>query len=258
MRTRTLRLIAIATAGLLVASLCHAEKASADSRKKLVLLVADREYETPRTLPKFAAQFLEKEFRTVMVSSTAGAEQTGFERIKEITDADVLLVSVRRRTPPKAQLDTIRAYIKAGKPVVGIRTASHAFFLGRGQSLAEGNACWPDWDAEVFGGNYTGHHAKGIRTNITAADGGKHPLLRNVQLPFVSPSWLYKVSPLKSGTVVLMMGAIDGHPAEPVAWTFQRADGGKSFYTSLGHPDDFDQPAFQILLATAIKWAAGM
>ena len=28
--------------------------------------------------------------------------------------------------------------------------------------------------------------------------------------------------------------------AEPVAWTFERADGGRSFYTSLGYETDFD------------------
>jgi type 1 glutamine amidotransferase len=33
-----------------------------------------------------------------------------------------------------------------------------------------------------------------------------------------------------------------------------RADGGKSFYTSLGHRDDFSEPAFRKLLVAALHW----
>ena len=54
----------------------------------------------------------------------------------------------------------------------------------------------------------------------------------------------------------LLIGTIPDKPSEPVAWTFKRADGGKSFYTSLGHPSDFKNPAFRLLLANAIRWAA--
>jgi type 1 glutamine amidotransferase len=54
-----------------------------------------------------------------------------------------------------------------------------------------------------------------------------------------------------------MTGSVPGQPAEPVAWTFQRADGGRSFYMSMGHPGDFENPAFVRLLTNAIAWAAG-
>src|SRR5215213_10060559 len=100
---------------------------AADKRKKVVMLIAEAEYETAKTLPEFAAKFLEKDFRVVMVSGTPGATDTSFDRIDEVASADVLLVSVRRHTPPKAQLEVIRRHVAAGKPVVGIRTASHAF-----------------------------------------------------------------------------------------------------------------------------------
>ena len=44
-------------------------------------------------------------------------------------------------------------------------------------------------------------------------------------------------------------------PAEPIAWINTRADGGRTFYTSLGHIDDFNQQAFRQLLVNAAKWA---
>jgi type 1 glutamine amidotransferase len=240
------------------ASAVHAEPAhKTDVRKKLVLLIAEPEYDTAKTLPAFASQFLEKEFRVVTVTGGAGEEQTGFANFREIADADVLVVSVRRRTPPKEQLDLIRAHVREGKPVVGIRTASHAFALAKGQTLAPGHADWPEWDAEVLGGNYTGHHAKTMPTTVTAAASGD-PLLRGVTTPFRSTSWLYKASPLRAGAHVIATGAVEGQPPEPVAWCFTRADKGRTFYTSLGHPDDFREPAFQNLLLNGIRWAAGM
>ena len=234
----------------LAAATLHA----ADARKKLVMLIAEPEYDTAKTLPAFAAKHLAKNFRVVIVSGTPGANETSFDRINEINDADVLLVSVRRRTPPKAQLEVIRRYVAAGKPVVGIRTASHAFALGKGQKLAEGNADWPQWDERVIGGNYANHHGKGPPIAIAALD-ASHPILRGVKVPFTSQSTLYRNAPLRAGAHALLSGTIPNQPTEPVAWTFQRADGGKTFYTSLGSPSDFQNPSFAALLKNGIQWA---
>jgi type 1 glutamine amidotransferase len=55
-----------------------------------------------------------------------------------------------------------------------------------------------------------------------------------------------------------MQAAIAGEPAEPAAWTFTRADGGRTFYTSLGSPEDFRNPSFARLLKNGIFWAAGL
>jgi type 1 glutamine amidotransferase len=54
-----------------------------------------------------------------------------------------------------------------------------------------------------------------------------------------------------------MLGKVHAKDAEPVSWTFTRKDGGKSFYTSLGHKDDFTNPAFTTMLTNAVHWAAG-
>ena len=57
-------------------------------------------------------------------------------------------------------------------------------------------------------------------------------------------------------TSLLMMGRVDDLPHEPVTWTNTHAGGGRVFYTSLGHPDDFHTPAFRQLLRNGIYWAA--
>jgi type 1 glutamine amidotransferase len=229
---------------------------SRDPRKKLVMLIAEGEYQTAKTLPEFAAKYLQKDFRVVTVSgTTAVVGENIFDHIEEVSDADVLLVSTRRCTPPKSQLDVIRRYVASGKPVVGIRTACHAFALLKNQQLAPGNDVWPEFDAQVIGGNYVGHHGNAVAT-VTAANSG-HALLRGVTVPFSTEGGLYKVSPLRPGAQPLLTGAITGMPAEPVAWTFSRADGGRTFFTSLGHPADFKNAAFTELLRNGINWAAG-
>jgi type 1 glutamine amidotransferase len=252
---KSLRRYFIAVAVFLFAALVAF---AADSRPKLVMLIAEPEYDTGKSLPEFAAKNLEKDFRVVVVAGVPGQTETAFSGIEEVSTADVLLVSVRRRTPPKAQLDVIRQHVAAGKPVVGIRTASHAFALGRGQALAPGNADWPLFDAEVIGGNYSNHHGKGPVTAVTAGSDniGPHPILRGVTLPFSTETTLYKNTPLRPGATALLTGTIPGQPAEPLAWTFERPQGGRTFYTSLGGPNDFKNPSFVALLRNGIQWAA--
>lgn len=230
--------------------------AAPDPRPKLVLLLAEPEYKTAETLPRFAEQFLARDFRIVIVAGSVGEDQMAFDpNIDEVKTADVLLVSVKRRTPPKAQMDIIREYVRSGKPVVGIRTASHAFVLRKGVP-ATGEADWPRWDEEVFGGNYTGHHQDGPVTTIMAADAA-HAILRGVALPFRSTTKLYKVSPLRANAQAVLTGSIPGELEQPVAYVAKHSGGGRAFYTSLGGPADFEDPSFRQLLVNAIKWAAG-
>jgi type 1 glutamine amidotransferase len=244
---------------MIAAALFAAGTASAaDGRKKLVMLIAEHEYETATSLPAFATRHLAKDFRVVTVTGSLAPGENSFDGVKEIADADVLLVSVRRRTPPTAQLEVIRRHIAAGKPVVGIRTASHAFSLVRGQKLAAENAEWTQFDAEVIGGNYTGHHGKGASIRVTPSGGvtEKHPILKGVTLPFESEYSLYKNTPLRPGAQALLTGAIPDKDPEPVAWVFTRADGGRTFYTSLGGPSDFKNPSFVTLLRNGLLWVS--
>ena len=128
----------------------------------------------------------------------------------------------------------IRKYIESGKPLVGIRTACHAFDT-RGKAPA-GHAEWKSFDPDVLGGHYTGHHGNDAHPEIALAPSDKtHMIVRDIETPFVSQGSLYKVSPLAAGTQALLMGTIPGQPPEPVAWVNMRGHA-RVFYTSLGHP----------------------
>lgn len=230
---------------------------SEDRRPTVAILMAEPEYDTNRTLPEFAAKELGKDFRVQLLfgSETDPADLPGLDSLK---DADVLLVSVRRRPLPPEQMQLIRNFVLQAKPVVGIRTACHAFSL-RGKQPKLPLETWDSWDPIVFGGHYTNHHEFGPKTLIRVELGREaDPLLKGIDIAqLIGNGSLYKVSPLTKSAHPLLIGSIPGKPSEPVAWTNERADGGKSFFTSLGHPDDFANPAFRKLLVNALRWAAG-
>ncbi len=226
-----------------------------DPRGHVVFLIGEREYKTPVTLPVFADKHLEsKDLRCTFVRAAADSgdsrhEMPGFDAVKT---ADLLFVSVRRRALKPAQLDLIRAHLKAGKPLVGIRTASHAFDAG--PKHPKGGANWKEFDGKVLGGNYHGHHGTRHKTKVTVAEGaGNHAILRGVK-GYTSPGSLYKVRPLAKTTTPLLIGTIPDAEAEPVAWT-NTSGKARVFYTSLGHRGDFDNPNFVRLLTNAVFWA---
>lgn len=228
-----------------------------DHRPHLVIVMAEDEYETNSTLPEFALKHLGMNFRVTSIFGS-DRERHSIPGLTAIKNADAVLISIRRRVLPPADMQLIRDFVAAGKPVIGIRTASHAFSLGK-KPAPEGFADWPEFDAAVFGGNYHGHLGNSLVSVVQANRELLHPILKTVtKEPFEQGYSLYNVMPLATGTTVLATGKAEGHPAEPVAWTYQRADGGRSFYTSLGHPKDFSNVHFQQLLLNGIHWAVGL
>lgn len=228
----------------------------------IVFMIGEDEYQTWDTLPEFAERTLKPQGYRVTIVHADKSDKNNFPSLVEaLRTADLLFVSVRRRTPPTAQLDAVRAHLASGKPLVGIRTACHAFALRPADPPADAaHATWQEFDPEVLGGNYTNHHAAGPITTVSVAPGGgKHEILNGVSLKsLVGAGSLYKVAPLEKGTMPLLMGTIPGQPAEPVAWTHEYGPKhARIFYTSFGHPDDFKNNDFRKLLTNGIAWALG-
>lgn len=230
-----------------------------DKRPHVVMLIGEDEYKTWETLPAFAKDELSWRGLRVSIIQQDKADKNNFPGLVDaLRDADLLLVSARRRALPKEQLDAVRGHLSAGKPLIGIRTASHAF-APRGDDTKKGEA-WATFDPEVLGGNYNNHHGAGPITTVTMAPGEQaNPMLTGVNLQkFVGHGSLYKVSPLAASTKLLLVGTIPGQPAEPVAWTHAYGERkARVFYTSLGHPEDFAEPSFRRLLLNAILLGVG-
>ncbi|MDZ4848694.1 MAG: ThuA domain-containing protein [Pirellulaceae bacterium] len=141
------------------------------------------------------------------------------------------------------QLERFKKYVTSGRPVVAVRTASHAV------------QTWLEFDKEVLGGNYKSHHPVGPVTQISVKPAGaSHPILSGVELTKVNDA-LYKNLGYAADIQVLLAGTIPGQPSEPIAWT-RDYQGGRIFYTSLGAQDTFETPSFRRMLANALFWTA--
>lgn len=232
-----------------------------DVRPHIVFVMADDEYQSAQTLPAFARENLEKDFRCTFCFAKGNdpANRNDVPGLEALYDADLLVFSMRRRALPVTQMDFLERYLRAGKPLVALRVCIVPFQVEPKQR-PEGHVIWRDFDQEILGCQYRGYNPAARKTGTdvwTAVAARNHPVLRGLEdVRFHSPMWIYRLNPLAPTTEVLLRGRwSDNDPEEPVAWTNSK-DGSRVFYTSLGHPDDFAIPAFRRLLGNAIHWAA--
>jgi len=232
-------------------------RAAEDKRPTVALVIAEEEYGSHRSLPAFARRRLGAAFR-VVEHHVAADDPHAIPGLLYLADADVLVLSARRRGLPAGQMAAFKAFLAAGKPVVGIRTASHAF---EPRPPVPDRETWPEIDRDVFGIEYTGHFGKDVTSTLRIVPAAAaHPLLTGLPADGTLPQVgsLYRIAPATPATVVLATGAIPGEPPQPVLTEFRRPDGGLSIYTSVGHPDDLARPEVERVLVNAIHVATGM
>lgn len=242
--------------------------AAADERPLVVFVTGDHEYSSEATMPLLAKE-LETNYnmRTIVLKSSPdqNAEENipGLEALK---DADLAVFFLRWRRLPAEQLKYIDDYLNSGKPVMGFRTSTHAFNYAKDHALYEWNAFGerafgspPGWGGPAQHTHY-GHESS---TDVSVIDeAADHPVLAGVDKKFHVRSWLYKVLPdyPSQGATWLLMGkAVDPNTPEaienPVAWTWKSSSGARTFMTTMGHPEDFQQEAMQRLCINAVHWA---
>jgi putative membrane-bound dehydrogenase-like protein len=205
------------------------------------LVSGSLEYHSDESLSAFQ-DYLEKHY-PVRCTRAFRKTDDDLPGLENLDTCDVMLLFTRRLTISGAQLERVKKYCRSGKPIVAVRTASHAF------------QNWLALDREVLGGNYHNHYGAGpsCRIEIVRKAAG-HPVLKGFR-PYASVASLYKNTGLARDDEVLLTGSIPGH-TEPIAWT-RSYKGGRIFYTSLGHPRDFANESFRRLLVNALYWTTG-
>ena len=223
----------------------------------ILFMIGEREYFTDKSLNAFYQDQLKPlGYRATFIKavSNEGEGRNDFPGLVEaLKKADLLFVSVRRRAPKKAQLEALRQYLDSGKPLIGIRTTSHAFSL-RGKPSPEGCEQWETFDPDVIGGNYNGHFGD-TSFKVVTGPNKDHPILKGVNL--TQSARLYRSAPLKKGTTTLLSSVAEkDQPSEPLAWTNHYGKNkAKIFYTSLGIVEDFKNPEFNKMMVNAVAWA---
>ncbi len=245
-------------------------RADEPAKTHVVLVTGDDEYRSEITLPMIA-KILETHHNMRCTVLYAVDDKTG-ERdpkyhsnipgLEALKTADVAVFFVRFRTLPDAQFQMVRDYVESGKPAVGLRTTTHAFLYPDDHPLKQWN---DEFGIRVFGQKWITHHGHTSRTDVSVIPDMKdHPILRGVESTFPAASWLYHVEPLAGDCQPLLFGQsvkseksdMDQKkypPKQPVAWT-KTDRPGKVFFTTLGHPKDFEQTSMRRLLINGICW----
>ncbi len=250
-----------------------ADKAAEPKKPHVVLVTGDCEYRSEISMPMIA-KILEVKHGmkcTVCYATDDKGEikpkhLTNIKGLEALKTADLAVFYIRYRQLPDDQLKLITEYVNSGKPMVGLRTSTHGFRYMGGENAKLNEA----FGREVFGQKWIRHHGHDSSTNVYVAV-KDHPITRGLPPEFHVRSWLYQVMPLAGDCTPLLMGSavkgekpikeIFGVP-NPVAWTkTYTPSGGKSariFFTTLGHPKDFENEPARRLLINGIYWALGM
>ena len=210
-----------------------------DEPLKIHIISGSKEYKSEESLKAFKAT-LEKTTKVTCTASWSKDKAKKLEGLEALKSADLLIIFARRLDLGKEQMDIIRAHWNGGKAIVGLRTAGHAFQKKDNEVF----------DRKVLGGNYSGHYGDEAVKVTNVSKKTDHPVLKGVK-PFTSRK-LYKAGDLAEDTVVLQMGDIG--KAKQVVTFVHEYKGGRTFFSSLGVPEDFKDKNFLRMLVNAIFW----
>ena len=261
--------------------------------KRVVLISGDEEYRSEEGLPQLGRMLAKHHgFRCTVLFAVDPKTGTidpntsnnipGMEALK---DADLVVLLTRFRNLPDDQMKYFVDYVESGRPVVGLRTATHAFNIPRGKKHARWSWDSKEWDGgfgrQVLGETWISHHGNhGSQSTrgVLAPGAAGHPVLRGVKDGDVwGPTDVYGVRlPLPGDSKPLVLGEVlqgmkptdrpvsgkQNDPMMPVAWVkTYKAPAGKSarvFATTMGASQDLQSEGLRRLLVNACYWAVGM
>jgi len=216
-----------------------ADKAPSSTTLKIHIISGSKEYKSEPSLTGYK-KYLESKYKVSVSASWGKDGSKHLDDLDKLKDAELMLIFARRMKLPEQQMKIIRAHWEQGKAIVGLRTAGHAFQKSENEVF----------DKQVLGGHYSGHFGNEPVKVINQDDQAKHPVLKGVG-PFSSRK-LYKAAQLAKDTIVLQMGDIgkDRHAVTIV----HNYKGGRTFFSSLGVPEDFKDENFVRMLDNAVFW----
>lgn len=263
--------------------------------KKIVLVSGDEEYRSEEALPQLA-KILSKlhgfqctvvfaiDPDTGLINPDIGNNIPGLEALKT---ADLMIIATRFRNLPDDQMEHIVDYVESGRPVIGMRTATHAFNIPEGKKYSKYS--WTSNDKsyeqgfgrQILGETWISHHGNhGSQSTrgLIAKEQERNPILKGIKDGDIwGPTDVYGVrlpmpdgcTPLVLGQVVQGMKPIDpplegekNEPMMPVAWTKSYAsESGKKarvFATTMGSSTDLQSEGVRRLLVNATYWAVGL
>jgi len=260
--------------------------------KRVVLVSGDEEYRSEEALPQLARILARHGFECTVLFAVDPADGTICPNVTDyipgleaLVRADLLILFTRFRNLPDRQMRFLADYIESGRPVIGMRTATHAFRLAGGPYA---RYAWDNREPAYEGGfgrqvlgetwiNHHGVHGKQGTRGVVAPGQERHPILRGIAPGSIfGPTDVYEVRlPLPGDSVPIVLGEVTesldaasapvasrNSPMMPVAWT--RTYTGRSgkaarvFATTMGASQDLLSEGVRRMLVNAAYWAVGL
>lgn len=265
--------------------------------KNIVLISGDEEYRSEEALPQLG-KILAKhhgftctvlfavDSKTGLINPNQSDNIPGMDKLGK---ADLVILGLRFRKLPPDQMKHMDDYLKAGKPVIGLRTSTHAFnfpkdhpyaHYGNGYKGAEKE--WVDGFGKLVLGemwiSHHGQHGKQSCRGVVVPNAENDAILRGIKTGDIwGPTDVYGVRlpfptdyrPLVLGQVLTGMNPKDppvtgkqNEPMMPIAWTkTYKVPGGKlgrAFNTTMGASQDLESEGLRRLLVNASYWGLDM
>ncbi len=211
--------------------------------------------------------------------------------IEALDTADMCVMSLRFRELPDEQMKHFVDYLNAGKPILALRTSTHAFAYSKDSKSAYAKFDWKnkEWPGgfgrQVLGETWVAHHgwhAHEATLGVVEPSAKDHPILRGVTQVF-GPTDVYTANPPEDCTIIMRGQVLTGmkptdppvvgkqkptdkfeknNPMQPVVWlrnyTGEAGKTSKIVTTTMGCAADLQSEGFRRLLVNACYWALGL
>lgn len=260
--------------------------------KHIVLVSGDEEYRSEESMPMLGRILADRHgFKCTVLFSVKPEDgtidpvnQKNLPGLENLQSADLMIIATRFRELPDEQMKYVDEYVNSGKPIIGLRTATHAFkFEPTTESSFKKydfrSSEWPGgFGQQVLGETWVAHHGhhKFESTRGVVNEGEKdNPILKGVQDVW-GPTDVYTVKNLPESATILLYGQVlegmepdskplagaKNEPMMPLAWTrtFTGTSGkpARIFCTTMGASVDLACEDLRRLIVNAAYWAVGL
>jgi hypothetical protein len=258
--------------------------------KHVVLISGDEEYRSEEALPQLGKILARHHGFTCTVLFSIDPKtgeinpnvRDNIPGLAALEKADLMIIATRFRDLPEGQMKYIADYVASGRPIIGMRTATHAFNIPKDKEFGRFSFNSDQWKGgfgrQILGETWINHHGNHGKesTRGRIADGKKnHPIVRGCE-DIWGPTDVYGVRlPLSDGCQPLVMGQVlagmkptdkpvegkKNDPMMPIAWIKSYESGGKSgrvFTTTMGASTDLESEGLRRLLVNASLWCVGL
>jgi type 1 glutamine amidotransferase len=257
--------------------------------KHIVFLAGDEEYRSEDSMPQLAKILaVHHGFKCTMLfavnKETGEIDPQTLDNIpglEALEKADLMVMFLRFRELPDDQMKYIIDYTNSGKPIVGLRTSTHAFNYVKHKDSPYAKYSFNNkefdggYGRQVFGETWISHygrHQQESTRGLIVKGMGNEIIAKGID-DIWGESDVYGLTTLTGDCKPLVMGQVlsgmnpDDKPNPdkrlvPVAWTkTYTGEEGKTtrvFTTTMGHSFDLFSEGFRRLLVNACYWGLEM